>query len=95
MSLKYIMEDEPYEMATYGESEMSTPNTSHLKEEIDVSYYNRDSKEITVKLEVSFKYVYNSRGEEVKQYDILQMEEGWKQITGESECFYSWNVPNN
>ena len=93
MSLKYIMDDEEYETATYGEAKMSVPDTSHLKEVIEVSYYNRDGKEITVQVEVGFEYAYSKRGEEYKKYNTLQMEEGWKALTGESECFHSWNVP--
>ena len=95
MSLKYIFDDEEYTSASYGEIKMSEPDTSHLKEEINVSFYNRNGEEITVKLEVDFKYTYNSRGEEVKQYNQLQMEDGWKKATGESEVFYAWNIPNS
>ena len=95
MSLKYIFDDEQYNSASYGEAKMSEPNTSHLREDINVSFFNSRGEEITVKLNIGFKYVYNSRGEEVKEYNRLEMEEGWKKLTGESEVFYAWNIPNS
>jgi hypothetical protein len=86
-----FFDNETYEQATYGEPKVAPADTSHLVEEIEVSYFTKQGEEITVTVAVPFKYNWDRNGYEFKDYSVTDMMKGWEKATGK-KAYHSWQI---